>query len=411
MAYRDDIAALGLQHHWPFDGDALDIIGSADGTQTGMAAGPAISEDAAASRATNGTADRIALPTTTTINNSAQSRKIVAGWYSVTEIQPPPKRIYGEGTQNPLFQFMFAYGNNCMFEVVVGGAAFQVFGPVLQPNRLYHLCGVFEGSGFADRVKFYVDGVEQTLAEPNDRQPGVATLGARGVGEFGDPSGGSGVGGVTVTLNSAVNGYSQNWVAGDGLTLTDAEVRETLFEKGALPDLTISSGSEAAMQVALNAVASTVRPDAALCIRIEGLAGGGDLALSLDNVTFDPLASIHVQYTGVDTLTLTNTNGSDASIISTPNGGTVSLVNPAELTITPLIAGSEIRIFEAGTTTEIDGVEASGTSFQATIAADSVDVVIHALGYLHIRERGIDMTGGNVLLPVEQTPDRQYGNS
>lgn len=410
MAYRDDIAALSPDHHWVFDGDSSALIGAANGTELGVSVGVAIAEDAAGSRVTDATSDQIALPTTATINNANQSLKVVAGWFMTTGIQTPPKRIYGEGTESPLFQFMYAFGNNSMFEVVDAGFNLQIFGPVLEPNRPYHLCGVFEGNGFANQAKFYVDGIEQTLAEPTTRQPNTATLTARGVGEFGDPSGASGVGGTSVLLNASVNGHLQHWAMWDGATLTQTQIRDELFEKGALPDVTITSDSQANMQLAVDALSSTVRPDAPLAIRVEAVLGGGDLALSFDNVTFDDRISIHVQYMGTDTLTITNNNGSDASIASTPNGGSVSFVNPAQLTVSPLVSGSEVRIYEAGTTSEIDGVEGSGTSFQSVITVSSVDVIIHALGYIWIKESSIDMTDGDVLLPVEQVVDRQYGN-
>jgi hypothetical protein len=101
------------------------------------------------------------------------------------------------------------------------------------------------------------------------------------------------------------------------------------------------------MQTALDVYADTVRPDAPLCIRIEAVTGGGDFALDLDNITFDPLASIHVQYTGTDTLTLTNLNGSDASIISTPEGGTVEVVKNVDIDVSCLDASDSSAIESA----------------------------------------------------------------
>ena len=44
-------------------------------------------------------------------------------------------------------------------------------------------------------------------------------------------------------------------------------------------------------------------------------------------------------------------------------------------------------MFLAGTTTELAGVENSGTTFTAGIDADSVDIVIHSLGYEYMRTR------------------------
>lgn len=335
--YTDVIANLGAQHHWPFDGDVLDVIGSADGTNTGgILTDGAITEDATNCYTTNGTGDRVSIPTTTDINNSAQARKAVCGWIELTGIQPPPKRIYGEGDNATVFQFMCAYGNNLMLEAAEPtNFTLQVFGPPLQPDRVYHVCGVFSGNGFDNLLTLYVDGVLQTLAEPTDRQPDTADLNARGVGEFGDPAGTVGVGGDVVILNAPVNGRYAHWATFDGVEaeLTATEVREELFEKGALPDATIATDTEANMQTSLDVLADTVRPDAPLCIRIEDVSGGGDLELTADNITFNTRASIHVQWMGAGTLTWINDNGSDASIVSTPEGGTVVLQRPVTVTV------------------------------------------------------------------------------
>jgi hypothetical protein len=80
-----------------------------------------------------------------------------------------------------------------------------------------------------------------------------------------------------------------------------------------------------------------------------------------------------------------------------------------ELTLTGLQANSEIRIYQAGTTTEIDGVENSGTTFATTTSESSVDIVVHALGYEYRRLNGVD-TSQNLTLPISQRIDRNYSN-
>lgn len=338
MAYGDDIDALNPSHRYILSADANDSTGSANGTNTGgVFTGSQICEDTTNSYVTNGTGDRISLPTTSTINNAAQTRKAVCGWFMATSIQTPPKRIYGEGNNSTTFQFVMAYGNNSMLEIVEPtNFTIQIYGVVFQPNRVYHLCGIFEGNGFGNEARYYVDGVEQTLAEPTNRQPDTADLNSRGVGEFGDPAGTVGVGGDVVVLNAPVNGQYAQWAIWDGAdaVLTDIEVREELFEKGALPEVTISSGTEVVMQTSLDAEADTVGIDSPLDIRINQVTGDGDLTLSLDNRIFNPLSSIHIQYMGTGTLTIRNTNGSNASIGSTPNGGTIEFVTPVNVQVT-----------------------------------------------------------------------------
>ena len=108
MSYSTDISGLSPTHHWKFDGDYTDSIGSADGTNSGcIVTDSAITKDATNCMTTNATSDSLAIPSTTDINNSDQSRKTIAGWFEVTNIQTPPKRIYGEGTYTKVFQFMF----------------------------------------------------------------------------------------------------------------------------------------------------------------------------------------------------------------------------------------------------------------------------------------------------------------
>lgn len=363
MAYQADVTALSPDHLYTFDGVYTDSIGSINGTNSGtIATDTAIAEDATNCVTTNGFTDRVTLATATDINNSAQTRKIVAGWFSATSINAHPCRIYGEGTQALAFHFMFAFGNNSMFEVVDSTFKLQIYGPPLVPNRVYHLCGVFEGSAYSDEIKFFVDGIEQFNASPTDRQPSATTLSARGVGIFGDPSGTVGVGGDTVLLQAATNGKYNHWATWNDTILTDSEIKEELFEKGALPDLTITN------QTGLNAIADTLRDNAPLCIRLN--TGNGTTNLSADNVTFDELASIHIQYIGTGTVNWTNTNGSNASIGSTPNGGTINFINPATLTINGLINGCELRIYDDETPgggyhdTELDGIETlTGTTF------------------------------------------------
>ena len=153
-----------------------------------------------------------------------------------------------------------------------------------------------------------------------------------------------------------------------------------------------------------------MRGNQPLNIRVEPVNGDIDFTLTADNITHDPLASIHVQYTGTATLTYINSNGSNASIGSTPNGGTINFVTPATLTVAPLIAGTECRVYQSGTSTELGGVENSTTSFSLLVQAPTVDVVIHNEEYVYIRVNDLDMSSGDVALPVSQQFDRGYSN-
>jgi hypothetical protein len=113
-------------------------------------------------------------------------------------------------------------------------------------------------------------------------------------------------------------------------------------------------------------------------------------------------------YTGDITTTGTISQLNAGLIVgaATDSAGTITVT---ELTLTGLKANSEIRIYQSGTTTEIDGVENSGTTFATTTSESSVDIVVHALGYEYQRLNGVD-TSQNLTLPIGQRVDRNYSN-
>ena len=350
MAYGDDIQALNVDHHWRLAANSNDSVGSANGTDTGMVyTGTAIAEDGANSALMAQRGDRISLPTTTTINNSAQTAKSVGGWFLVDAVELPFCRIYGEGNTDN-FQFVLMPGNVPMLEVREGATwQVQVVGHALEADRAYHLYGTFEGDGDGNRVAFYIDGVEQTVAIPADQQPDDTSLVARGVGEFGDPAGTVSMDGTALLMQSpgddrtteqVINAYYQHWFAIDGTDaiLTDTEIREELFEKGALESYLVQTATEASMQTDLETIDDTSRPNEACNVRVEAVTGGGNLELTATNQVYNDLASIHVQYTGTDTLTWVNAGTSNASKGSTPNGGTIVFVKDVTVRVTVLDA-------------------------------------------------------------------------
>jgi len=388
----DDIDDLGANHHWEFDGNSNDRIGSANGTNTsiGFAASP-IAREVTNSAQVNAVGDRISIPTTTDINNSVQDRKAVCGWFLTTAVQLPFTRIYGEGNNTTNFQLTMGFGNIVTLEVR-DGASFQIqvyTDRALAPNRAYHLCAIFEGNSYANRVDLFLDGVRQTNAVPADRQPDDASLAARGVAEFADPAGTVGLDGTALVMVApAQTGTSsfQHWATWDGApaVLTDSEVRVDLFERGALADVTISSGTEASMQTALDVYADTLRGDAPVCIEIEAVTGGGDFTLDLDNITFNELASVHVRYNGAsDTLTIRNTNGADASIGSAPFGGAIQIVTEQTITVTVLDASTFAAVENARVRLEADtgGPLTAGTVLIANVLTNASGVASATFDY------------------------------
>ena len=417
MAYRDDISALGADHHWDFDGDSLDQIGSVNGTNTSISfSDSAIAEDATNCARTDGLGDRVSLATTTEINNSAQARKAVCGFFETTAFQAPPTRIYGEGDNLTCFQFVMGFGNSIMAEVVEPTnfpEGLQIYGPTIVPNRVYHLCAIFSGNAHDNEFKFFVDGVEQLDADPSDRAPDTADLNARGVAEFADPAGTAGIGGGVVLQQAGRNCRYQHWATwGDeaDALLTDDEVREELFEKGTLANETISSGTESAMQTSLNAIDNEEKGNHPCCIRIEGNTGDTDFTLDCTAITYDPLASIHVQYMGTATLTWRDDIDSDTQIFSTPNGGTVVVERETSLTLNGLANPTDVRVLEAGTQNQLAFEEGiTDGSYQVDLYADSVDIRIISLGENIFSLKAVD-TSADIVLELAQQTDRNYSN-
>ena len=179
-----------------------------------------------------------------------------------------------------------------------------------------------------------------------------------------------------------------------------------------MPADTITSDTPANMQVAVDALA-TSRSNQACDIRIFEPSSGllDDLALDFNGIVFDPGTSIQVEWRGAGVLTITNLNGANAvaSRCYASRNGTVVVVNPAQVTLTGLQNPSEVRVFEAGTGTELAAETVTSGTFAATIQTPSVDVVIVALEYQIIRLEGVDTTA-DTSLPIQQRVDRNYLN-
>jgi len=400
MSYIVDLTSLSPDHLWAFDGDYSDSLGSANGTPSGFIASVPICEGTAACVKSTSTSDRVVVASQSDIDGVVIN-KAVGGWLMVDSIQLPPKSIYREGTTDNQYNIIMWAGNKLMLDIVSGSTVLQAFSDnVLKPNRSYHIFTKFIGNG---EFALFIDGIEQSITLPANAQAGVGTIPARTPLQFADPSGSTEAGNTPVLLNAPTNGSYNCWCTffGDNaFALSNEMIRTILFEKGAIPNKVVSN------QVDLDLLANTIQPDAPLNIRV--LDNGSDLTLVADNITHDPLASIHIQWMGAGTLTYINNNGSNANIVSTPNSGTVIIVKPAQLTITPLIAGTEVRVYESGTFTELAGIEESTTIFTTSVQVNTIDVVIAKRDYIYIRVNGVDMTQGDVALPVNQQFDRNY---
>lgn len=88
---------------------------------------------------------------------------------------------------------------------------------------------------------------------------------------------------------------------------------------------------------------------------------------------------------------------------------TVSVSNT--LTLTNLKPNTEVRIYSAGTTTELAGVENSGTSFSWSFSTvQNIDIAIHNVQYEYIRYENFTLANSDMTVPIQQRIDRNFLN-
>jgi len=108
-----------------------------------------------------------------------------------------------------------------------------------------------------------------------------------------------------------------------------------------------------------------------------------------------------------------NVSGGDTPSIRNGISASTTVNNTAKLTFTPLITGTEVRIFQAGTQTEESGVESSGATHEWDYDIPSTfdfDVRIIKPGYKIIELYGLALTDTNANFPVNQEVQPAYHN-
>lgn len=381
MPYGADLATfLSSDYRFSLDGTLVGEVGGLTITNTGgVTTGSAICLDVSNSYVTNGTSDRGTIPTTGTID-AASGSFAFCYWIRLTKAQLPFCRSFGLGNNTQSRSVVIGAGNAVIWEADNGTFEAQRYSDRnLQANRNYHITWIWDSNG----LRAFLDGVEQTNG--NDFSQSSVTLNAATPIEIGDPAGSVSLGGFTIVLVAPVNQQMNELHFFDPSGVTDQEIFDELFAKGAIAEYTVTN------QTQLDAIANTICGDYPVSIRVDV---SGSISLDADNITFNDLASCHVHYTGTGTLTWTNSNGSTASIGSAPDGSIV-FNNPATLTIEGLINGCEIRIYDDETlgdgshNTELDGTETlSGTTFNFSHSGATNDIVIQmiAAGYVEIKQ-------------------------
>jgi hypothetical protein len=231
---------------------------------------------------------------------------------------------------------------------------------------------MFNASGFnSGNCGVYLDGILQSRTDGNPWEvssfpshSGNISWGHEGTEDLkvGDDRG------VDATIIEFVSPTACNyahWYSWSDVTLDEIDdIKQTLFELGAPAAVEIPAGTTASIQLAIDALADTVRPNWPLAIKING-ADEGDMELIFDNITFASQASIQVQYNGISTLTIVQSNGTSINTnkLSTPLNGIILIGDQVNLNITvrdivdsSIVVNARVRLLaDAG------GVETTGT--------------------------------------------------
>jgi hypothetical protein len=123
-----------------------------------------------------------------------------------------------------------------------------------------------------------------------------------------------------------------------------------------------------------------------------------------------------------NTFDINNTSGSSV-VVNVSGGGTasgvtytgsaVSVQSAATLTLTGIQDNSEVRIYAAGTQTELYGIENKSSGVDPAYSYTTpqvVDIVVHNLDYQYWRLANYSLSSSDASLPVSQVTDRNYLN-
>ena len=235
------------------------------------------------------------------------------------------------------------------------------------------------------------------------------------------------VGAITYTTQSASNRFANNCVYNncdqvyfntmdmdgaifngstdaDGALLWDASSNEANQDNIRFN----SDGTGHAIHINLNtATASTFNIDG---YTFDGYAGQDGTAGNRVFLITNPAdGDITINISNSEVLNQVGTGSGFSYELATGTTSTVTINNNITLTFTPLIAGSEVRVFNNSTGAEIGtGVESSGTSYAAQVPANTaIDYKIVNPGYLEIYIKNQTFTASQNI-GVNQQVDRNF---
>ena len=395
---------LGADHYWTFNNSITDAVGTQDLTATGTTyAATQICQFLTSSGLTNARSDHWDAPTGVSTIGNQQTIHCVAGWFQVSSIQGPPCIIFSEFDTDEQFQILLGYGNTLQFECSNDTTQLQLYSDVvIDANRPYHAMMKFDvGTG---KFEAFLDGLPVTTSLNALDFSDISSLGLRPEVTFGTDGSGTAVGSDVLTLVAATDMNFCSWAMWSGNYLpNESETRIDMFGRGTLGNATITN------QTGLNALNNSTVGSANTIPAGIIITGNGTIDLTATNIIFDDKLSVDIVYTGTGTVNFTNNGTSNAVTFISTSGGTVNIINNFNVTFTGAENNTEIRIFSAGTITELDGIENTSGDFVASIPNGLVDVRIVSIDF-KIREIfGLSVTQ-DFSFQVDQFVDRVYEN-
>ena len=192
--------------------------------------------------------------------------------------------------------------------------------------------------------------------------------------------------GLLCTTTNAIAATDWHYVHARGVNGTYA-----IYVDGV--DKTSNSGSAAATAFTTFGLGTTAGPAKPVCI--------SDFRMTRNKNT--PVNNIKLQYK----------NYYAPATFVTP-GAVTTQSSQVVLTLTGLVSGTEVRIYDSTTTAELTGVESLATSTfsysYSYTGSTNVNIVIFNLYYQPIRYDNFTLGSSNTTIPIQQSFDRDYYN-
>ena len=424
--YIDNI--LNPDHYHSFDNTAEDLQNASQAWNSATTGTPVfvadpITRDNTHSYDYNGVTDKAERPNSSLVNTATIQRRQLCIVFRLDQVSTGLGLIYEEGGGVNNIYWSVGFGNKLLsnfsdendFEI-------QCYSDkALKANRVYMTTNIWEGTAFRNIAEQLLGGILQSdsAGNPPDRSFFSSHSGDLALGD----SASLNTGGTDINYQAALMNVAHwaTWAGNEnsGGNMVDSFVPlhwRLCWRLGAPADTTVPAGTQSVMQTWVeNNLDGTSISDAATCVDISDVTGGGDLSLDMTDQDYDADSDFYINWLGDGVLTLVNigsTNITYDKVNSTAGGGIV-IQNPATFTISNIIAGSEVRIYDDETpgdgqyNTELAGIESNvGTTFQYSHDGSSNDIIVQVIldGYIEII-RSFSLSSSDQTLTINQQVD------